>query len=323
MARNALWFGGVMGECIKKIVVGYDFSESSVEACRMAASLAAAAGAKVILAVAFPGHLPQEMLGLAGYRRRVVSDFSKLVRFERRLEHLVLRTLGDLPFSGVDLDVVTVFAARNVERALLLVAQDQEADLIVVGDHQHGRARRWGVGATSERLVKRSSLPVMVVRAHERPLSRVLCPVNLDQPSFLALSWAANVARLHDARLYVVALAPRVVHPAFYEVMGISMPSSADENARARERLREICEAVDMSGTRMACNLLDRVGHELLLDDIRAGVYGMICVLSTTHSFLEVLQVGNSAQRLLRGLPASVLSIHNDEFAIRRGGSWR
>lgn len=75
------------------------------------------------------------------------------------------------------------------------------ADLIVVGPHG-GRESIPGIGTTAERLIRMSSIPVLlVVSPRERELRRLLCPVDDVDLTPAVLHWADLFAQQRGARI--------------------------------------------------------------------------------------------------------------------------
>jgi hypothetical protein len=64
-------------------------------------------------------------------------------------------------FTG---QLVTHLAAGMPWRAILQLATDLDADVIVVGSHRKGTVARWVLGAVSEQVVRKASCAVLVAR---------------------------------------------------------------------------------------------------------------------------------------------------------------
>jgi nucleotide-binding universal stress UspA family protein len=134
---------------LRTIVVGTDGSEHAAAAMRCAAELAAESGAELVVAnAAGPGDVvhprdvdPHVDLGV---RRTMVEGWCAPIR-ELGVEHHIAVVEGD---------------ART---ALLDVASDRKADLLVVGSRGHGRVTRLLLGSVATSVVQHSELPVTVV----------------------------------------------------------------------------------------------------------------------------------------------------------------
>jgi len=140
---------------VHTILVGGDASEGTLAALRWAAKLAADLGARVVVVHAFEplGHLGELAPG---------ADL------------LAARTRSEVELRG---PVCEELRARGVEhkallregipaRVLVEVAEEVDADLIVVGARRRGPWRKLLLGSTSSALAQLTSRPVVIV--HER-----------------------------------------------------------------------------------------------------------------------------------------------------------
>ena len=67
---------------------------------------------------------------------------------------------------------------------IIQVAEDVDADLIVVGAHPRPAVARFLVGSTAERVIRMAHRPVLVATEQRRePFQRVLAAVDLSGPS--------------------------------------------------------------------------------------------------------------------------------------------
>ena len=135
---------------LRRIVVPIDFSEPSLHALQFAALLAAQSGAAL----------------LPVYVAEHVVYFDETLAFP---EHHVLEQmkekLAQLAREQVS-EEVPVFP--HVEKGkpwaeIIRLAEQHEADLIVLGTHGRTGLQHWLLGSTAERVVQHSSCPVLVV----------------------------------------------------------------------------------------------------------------------------------------------------------------
>jgi nucleotide-binding universal stress UspA family protein len=135
------------------ILVGDNGTPEAERAVSVAMSLGARLGAKVILlgVVSPPSAESQaEGYGLAGsksLRKKLLEELERAAQEGRK--------------AGIDtvFEVVEGMPEPSIEKA----AQRTGADLIVVGRRHIGRIRHWLEGSTSESLVRRCPVSVLVV----------------------------------------------------------------------------------------------------------------------------------------------------------------
>ena len=133
---------------MKRIVVGVDGSEDSIQAVAFAGRLANETGA--CLTVVYVQHLP--VVGPPELERNHRMA-------ERRVARRVVKALMPLTVPW-DLEVGGGDVAREVQR----VARERGADLIVVGTRGQGPIGRLLGGSVSTRVIHHADRPVLVVR---------------------------------------------------------------------------------------------------------------------------------------------------------------
>ena len=144
----------------KPILFATDGSPSAALAQEKAIELARLSGAQLVaLAVAHPA-LPPVGYGGYGYSD-VVAELTKADH--KRLEALLTEVAKAAEVAGVSCSTVVAdgFAVEEIcQRAI-----EYEAQLIVVGSHGWGAARRFFSGSVSTGLVHSAPCPVLVVRS--------------------------------------------------------------------------------------------------------------------------------------------------------------
>lgn len=140
---------------MKKILVGVDGSEASWRAVELAAELAEGFGARLILAnVAVPAPYPSELVG---------AERDRLEAAQRReSEQLLLKTADRLRLRRATVGILPLLGVAF--RALLEAADEEDADLLVLGSQGKGAVQRLLVGSVADRVVHLSQKPVLVVR---------------------------------------------------------------------------------------------------------------------------------------------------------------
>lgn len=138
----------------EKIAVGFDGSEGSWRALRMALTLAGQSGCEV-WAVSVEEHLPR--------MPEVVDEYSEEKERQNAIFESLQRQALDLAArEGVTLHVRTVVG--HVAQAILRFVEDGKFDLLVIG--HSGRSGVWGtfLGGTAEKIVRHAKCSVLVAR---------------------------------------------------------------------------------------------------------------------------------------------------------------
>jgi len=150
---------GSLPVVLRRIVAAVDFSDVSMAALRQAAALAAEADAHLTAmhVIEVPEHLALWIDRVDGISHvRAWADAA-----ERHLRGAIGPETRE--YARVDQRVETGKTYREILRA----ADEQRADLIVIGAHGHGVIEEMFVGSTAQHVVRRAACPVLVVRQPE------------------------------------------------------------------------------------------------------------------------------------------------------------
>ena len=145
----------------KNILVGTDFSDAARGALEHAVALARPLGAKVTLAHAY--ELPIIGLPDAGFPMAAELSARVIDAAQEEIDRLAAAHAS----SGVEL--TTCLQQGDPRDAILAVAKATGADLIVVGTHGRRGVARLLIGSVAEGIVRRSTVPVLVVPPAGRP----------------------------------------------------------------------------------------------------------------------------------------------------------
>ena len=148
---------------LKKILCPVDLSPGATSAANEAASLAKALGAELVLlhVMSEPAFaVTDPLLGpgaTTGYALPTLAEEYR-VEMDRRLNRLG----ANLQANGLP---VTTRLVRGTTHESIVDAADQEhADLIVMGTHGRSGIQHLLLGSVAERVVRTSKVPVMTLR---------------------------------------------------------------------------------------------------------------------------------------------------------------
>jgi nucleotide-binding universal stress UspA family protein len=141
------------------IVVGTDGSDTAKEAVRQASELAKTVGAKLHLVSAYEpvpaGRLRQE-------RQQVPDDLQWMVNPKEDVEGTLKDAAAEIEEKGVE--VATYAREGDPADAILDVAEEEKADLIVVGNKGMSGARRFLLGSVPNKVSHHAPSSVMIIR---------------------------------------------------------------------------------------------------------------------------------------------------------------
>lgn len=144
----------------ERIVVGTDGSDTAAMALERAALLATMCGAHVHLV--YGAGLPVASGGVAGFDALVALPPDAIEELEQKLEEQA----GQLREAG--LQVTTHLMQTNGAEAIVRVATECEADLVVVGNRGMTGARRFFLGSVPNAVSHQAHCSVLVVRTDDR-----------------------------------------------------------------------------------------------------------------------------------------------------------
>jgi nucleotide-binding universal stress UspA family protein len=152
----------------RPILLATDGSPSAGEAQRQAFDLAKLSGAPLLVVSVSHTTLPA-----VGYSTYGYSDIvSELTRAEhKRLDALLADVAEAAAKEGID--CTTVEADGAIVEEISRLAAEHRAQLVVVGSHGWGAARRLLSGSVSTGLVHSAPCPVLVVRATDSTRQRM------------------------------------------------------------------------------------------------------------------------------------------------------
>ena len=141
------------------IVVGTDGSETAGEAVRQATDLAKSVGARIHLVSAFE---PVGNQRLREERTQVPDDMQWMVNAREDVEATLRDAGAKIEEAGVDVE--TYARQGDPADAILDVAEEKSADLIVVGNKGMTGAKRFLLGSVPNKVSHHAPCSVMIIR---------------------------------------------------------------------------------------------------------------------------------------------------------------
>jgi len=197
-----------------RILCPIDFSELSSLALKYAAGGAKAYGAELIVFHVEQFELPPY------FTSNQTNELTKQLKAQQRqaktyLRQYALKVLGPL---AKELSITFALMDAHPVDSVLAVAKKQRADLIVLGTHGRGGAKRLWLGSVAENIVRQAEVPVFVARQKQHEfidpnhpasapvLKTILCPVNFSEAARAAFNVANSIAQRFNARLIPVCV---------------------------------------------------------------------------------------------------------------------
>jgi nucleotide-binding universal stress UspA family protein len=137
--------------CYHQILVALDGSPDAEAALRHASTLARDQHARLTLLTVAP--LPATATGAGASQPPDLLDLHATILREAN---------GWLP---KDVGVTTRLERGQAAETILRMLREEDYDLVVMGSHGHSRVRRALLGSVSEKVLRSSTVPVLLMRA--------------------------------------------------------------------------------------------------------------------------------------------------------------
>jgi nucleotide-binding universal stress UspA family protein len=193
---------------MKKILVPIDFSKPSEYAARMAAKIAKKTGASITLI-----HLIELPSGVSdmGYRSRFSIPESML--YLRKTKEKVLEFKKS--FFSEDLTVAYFIKLNNPFDGIIKYADKIDADLILMGSKGHSKFEEIMIGSNTEKIVRSSKVPVIVVKRDSKKFSlkNLVFASNFKKENKEVFTKFLNFANAFNSKIHLL----RVNTPSQFE----------------------------------------------------------------------------------------------------------
>lgn len=297
-----------------RILCPIDFSEFSRHALDCAAALAEADEARVIALHVFTSWPAVDVVpSLHADTGQTISlkDIDPQL-LERHLHAFV--AAGQ--YAGVEIES-RVTEGANIHREILEQADALRADLIVMGSHGRSGFERLLLGSTTEKVLRKATVPVAVVPRRSdglasgaRAFKRILCPMDFSSSAIAAVKRAALLARKSQARLTVLHVIE--VPAVLYEMPGFEIAKYREgAAAKARARLAELVPEAGPHGPDVMV-VEGRTGREILRVAAEHNIDLIVMGVQGRHA-IDLMVFGSTTHEVIRHASCPVLTIRREE----------
>lgn len=291
-------------EQIKSIVATTDFSDTSDSAVERAAIVAKSLGAKcTITNVISRGTLN----ALHDLMSPDSSDELEHTLLDDALDKLHKLAEGLRANHGVDASVSV--SAGSVLRQIAQQVENQGAGLIVMGAHGSGFVRDLLIGSTTDRVLRKTARPMLVVR--KKPVGeyqRVLVPVDFSERSGAAIALAHAVAP--NAEL-VLMHAYQVPYEGHLRMAGVAEAKMAELRQSAKDeaarQLQEFVSSIGVPDTTTRPLLVQGQAASAIVEQAKKLDCDLIAIGKQGLRMIEELVLGSVTRQVLEQAPCDVL----------------
>lgn len=197
--------------------------------------------------------------------------------------------------------------------ALLDRAQSGEVEAIVMSTHGRGGLGRWLLGSVATKVLRGSTVPVLVVNSSTKvaaipKIRRILVPVDGSKLAEGAVPEAIRIARAFDATIHLYQAIPLtpIGHPAVDAAVACNVENTKEYLQALRDRFPDarIETSVKVTGPKIGIEA-EAEGHDLVV------------LSSHGRSGLKRWVLGSVAEGLLQSLETPMLVVYQREEARR------
>ncbi len=289
---------------IKSVLATTDFSPLSVHAAARAAMLAATAGARCTISnVISRGTLN----ALHDLMSPDSSDELEQSLLEDALTKLQNTSAELKTRFGIDSRVAV--SAGSVMRQIVNQAESSGADLIVMGAHGSGFVRDILIGSTTDRVLRQTTRPMLVVRRPaQQSYRRVLLPVDFSARSAAAISLVRTIAP--DAELFLLHVFD-VPYEGHLRMAGIAETRMKELKQQARDdagrQLEEFSSKLDLGDAVVHPLLAQGKPADAITDTAKENACDLIAMGKQGLRMIEEIVLGSVTRQVLSQTDCDVL----------------
>lgn len=289
---------------MKKIVVGFDFSEGCVAALKRGRFLASLWGASVEVV-----HVLQELPYSGATQNKDLVDW--MGQLEEEIGEQLSRQVQEV--FPENLSVSTQILTGVPYKRLMEYSMETQASLLVLGYGSHSPLEELLLGRTLEGVLQNSLIPVWVEKGQgQEPIQEVLLPTDLSEHSrpavVLGLQWAKQLeATAHIFHSVEIPFVPRF-SMLESEKVGKTLGKVA------QEQLNSFVAGLPQDGVSVESVLTygDVLGEiERFLE---ANPIGLIVLSTHGHTGLAAKLLGSVAMKILRQAACPILLARPDSL---------
>jgi nucleotide-binding universal stress UspA family protein len=292
---------------IQKILCPVDFFPASKSAADYAIALAKNYNAKLTFL-----HVV-EPVGVAGYE--VPFNMTDFIEAQTKAATTELARLCKRA-EGKGIRAESLVRTGNVDSEITDVINERKANFIVMGTHGRRGFERWFIGSVTERLLRRTNVPLLTIgspktRVAPPSIRRILVATDFSAGTTDAVATALSIAQECQAKI---------------TLMHVLDDISADVAGRYRdsliESIREKLEGLIPDDVRNWCEVTTRVETGLpgrrIPSILKNERYDLLVMNIHGKGMLDRVMIGSTAERVVRSAAIPVLFIPPKAAAKRQ-----
>lgn len=213
---------------------------------------------------------------------------------QRNVQEAYLSSLAqDFEHAGVEAGFIV--KRESVAKGLQAYTEESRADLIVMSTHGRSGVERWLIGSVANKLIQRTSIPMLLIRptgewrSRWSQFNRLLVTLDGSQNAERILPYAISVARQFDSEIVLLSV------PEVQEDDG-----AIDYISSVEAYLEQVIERVQAEGVAVQAIVTGNDPASAIIDVSQDE--GVDLIMMTTHGLggLDRFMLGSVADRVVR-----------------------
>lgn len=201
--------------------------------------------------------------------------------------------------------VRAVCEVQDPASLVLDTAAKEKADLIVMGTRNLSKLAEMFIGSVSNRVLKHSSVPTLIVKGSARPITRVLMAVEGSEDATRLATWLTTHPFKSPVTLTILSVAPS---PMASEHAMVDPGAASEENTRQAEAVVGAA-ARALAGPHFTVSTNVRVGDPVRTISDMGENYDLIVVSSHGRKGLSRFLLGSVSEAIVHRAGCSVLVV--------------
>ncbi len=273
----------------RRILVPLDGSRRAEEALPVAARLARASqGSLLLVRIA----TIEPTFYWSGFGPALIDEVLEGAQEEAR--QYLQRILATTPeLQGLTAEVIV--RTGVIAEALLEIAQEEHADLVVLCSHGYSGLKRWALGSVASRMVRHATMPVLVLREHGPALQGPQPGLERALRAVVPLDGSPQAkAALEPAALLLAALAAPS-SAALHLVSVVEVDERAEDATSQQRRERGLKRAEHYLATTVE-HIRRKLVAPALADLPVALTWSVIARKDVAHAIIDVAERGEEVE---------------------------
>lgn len=241
---------------------------------------------------------------------------------EDQIEEMKVGALDQIKglVTGSELTWEAIVETGPVSSTLCRLADEKQADLVIVSTHGHTGIKRLFLGSVTEKLLRTIGSPLMVVTPPEKAgttqkqfkgfgFKQIMVGCDFSADSGRAVEYGFSLAQEFEAVIHLVHVVEPFVYRDAMLPEGVKMEALSEVATGCQQRLEDLVpkDAHNWCKVELACEsgkpfqVLKTYAEAHEVDLIVLGVRG--------HSLVETLLLGSTTDRVIRRVACPVLSV--------------